>query len=266
MSKILFIGSGQMSEAIIRALITNKTYLANDVLINDIDNSRLHYLQTKYNVIPTKQIKNTDIIVLGVRPQDQWPEIVKNLKLENNNTILISIIAGVSIAQIKQALTIHIPVIRTIPNTLTDTQYGYSGVATDNNDQWIIKQENVVKFFTSFGKLEYIDESLLNIFTGYAIAGPNYIYYFYESMVDAGVLAGLSRDVAKRIAIENLHGAAAMLQLSKKHPRELLDINNSPAGVGINSLYELNNSDFTAALQRSIQTAIKRTKELGENE
>ncbi|OCG03973.1 pyrroline-5-carboxylate reductase [Gilliamella sp. wkB112] len=263
MSKILFIGSGHMSEAIIRALINNNTYLPNDIFVNDIIEERLDYLKTTYNVIPTKQIIDADIIVLGVRPQDAWAEIVQQLNPKNEKTILISIIAGITIAKIKQALTINLPVIRTIPNTLTDTGYGYSGVATDKSDQLFVKQDLVVKFFNSFGKLEHIDESLLDIFTGYAVAGPNYIYYFYESLVDAGVLVGLSRDVAKRIALENLHGAASMLQLSNKHPRELLDINNSPAGVGINGLYELNNSDFTAGLQRSVKASVKRTVKLG---
>lgn len=266
MSKILFIGSGHMSEAIIRALIKNKAYEPENILVNDIVKSRLDYLQLTYGVTPTGKIVNTDIIVLGVRPQDEWSDIVQQFDTNKINTIIISIIAGVTIAQIKASLKVDIPVIRTIPNTLTDTGFGYSGIATDVNEQAVAKQKSVTQFFNSFGKLEYIDESLLDIFTGYAVAGPNYIYYFYESLVDAGVLVGLPRDMAKRIALENLHGAASMLQLSQKHPRQLLDINNSPAGVGIHSLYELNNSDFAAGLQRSVKAGVIRTVELGKNQ
>lgn len=266
MSKILFIGSGHMSEAIIRALIKNKVYEPENILVNDIVKSRLDYLQLTYRVTPTGKIVNADIIVLGVRPQDEWSDIVQQFDTNKINTIIISIIAGVTIAQIKASLKVDIPVIRTIPNTLTDTGFGYSGIATDVNDHTVAKQKSVTQFFNSFGKLEYIDESLLDIFTGYAVAGPNYIYYFYESLVDAGVLVGLPRDMAKRIALENLHGAASMLQLSQKHPRQLLDINNSPAGVGIHSLYELNNSDFAAGLQRSVKAGVIRTVELGKNQ
>ena len=266
MSKILFIGSGHMSEAIIRALIKNKAYEPKNILVNDIVKSRLDYLQLTYGVTPTSKIVNADIIVLGVRPQDEWSDIVQQFGTNKINTIIISIIAGVTIAQIKASLKVDIPVIRTIPNTLTDTGFGYSGIATDVNEQAVAKQKSVTQFFNSFGKLEYIDESLLDIFTGYAVAGPNYIYYFYESLVDAGVLVGLPRDMAKRIALENLHGAASMLQLSQKHPRQLLDINNSPAGVGIHSLYELNNSDFAAGLQRSVKAGVIRTVELGKNQ
>jgi pyrroline-5-carboxylate reductase len=49
------------------------------------------------------------------------------------------------------------------------------------------------------------------------------------------------------VVLENLLGAVEMLRQSQKHPRQLLDINNSPAGVGIHALYELNNSDFAQA-------------------
>ncbi|MDF7666498.1 pyrroline-5-carboxylate reductase [Orbaceae bacterium ESL0727] len=265
MHKILFIGGGQMSEAIIRALINHNVYAPTDIGVNDIAPARIDYLHSTYNIQDTCDLNGVeaDLIVLAVRPQDAWHTILTQLQPLNSQAVLISIIAGVTIAQLKQALTVNLPVVRTIPNTLTDTGFGYSGVATDEQDSYCVKQQNVLTFLTGFGKIEPIDESLLDIFTGYSVAGPNYIYYFYESLVDAGVLAGLPRDKAKRLAIENLHGAASMLTISQKHPRELLDINNSPAGVGMHALYELNNSDFAAGLQRSVLAAVKRTVALG---
>jgi pyrroline-5-carboxylate reductase len=268
MAKIYFIGSGHMSEAIIRALIKNGVYPAKDILVFDIDNDRLSLLQERYGVQPVEQMEQglneADLIILGVRPQDDWSHI---LQCCNNHvrteTIIISLIAGVSIQQLKSHLNGTVTVIRTIPNTLTDTGFGYSGVAVDHDDSDIVRQRDVIRFFHGFGKMEVVSENLLNTFTGVGVVGPNYIYYFYEALVDAGVLAGLSRNTAKTLALENLKGSAAMLELSGKHPRELLDINNSPAGVGIHALYELNNSNFTAALQRSVLAAVKRTTELG---
>lgn len=264
--KILFIGSGQMSEAIIRALIKNQVYQAENILIDDLSNARLAALQNRYQVTIASDSQAADIIVLGVRPQDDWQGILQRLSGVKPDAIIISIIAGVTIAQIKSALNVVVPVIRTIPNTLTDTGFGYSGVATDQLDQKIALQPKVAAFFNGFGKFEIIQESLLDIFTGYGVAGPNYVYYFYESLVDAGVLAGLPRDIAKRLALENLKGSAAMLDITQKHPRELLDINNSPAGVGMHGLFALNNSDFAAGLQRSVLAAVQRTVELGKQQ
>lgn len=261
--KILFIGSGQMSEAIIRALIKNNVYRADNILIDDISPQRLTDLKAQYQVTINNDVTQADIIVLGVRPQDDWAGVLKRLQSLKPTAIIISIIAGVTIAQIKAVLTVKNPVVRTIPNTLTDTGFGYSGVAVDDTDKEIANHKNVTDFFNGFGRFELIKESLLDIFTGFGVSGPNYVYFFYEALVDAGVLAGLPRDVAKRLALENLKGSAAMLEISKKHPRELLDINNSPAGVGMHGLYELNKSDFAAGLQRSVLAAVKRTTELG---
>ena len=61
MSKILFIGSGHMSEEIIRALIKNKAYEPENILVNDIVKSRLDYLQLTYGVTPTSKIVNKSI-------------------------------------------------------------------------------------------------------------------------------------------------------------------------------------------------------------
>lgn len=260
---ILFIGGGQMAEAILRVQLKNQLYQPAQIMVNDIDDARLHYLAQTYQITPVSDlaavVAQADIIVLGVRPQDPWAAILQSLSLFKAGATLISIIAGVTIAQLNVAINAPLTIIRTIPNTLTDTGFGYSGVVAEK-----ALSEAVNAFFSGFSKIELIAERLLDTFTGYGVAGPNYIYYFYESLVDAGVLAGLPRDVAKRLALENLKGAAAMLELSKKHPRELLDINNSPAGVGMHGLYELNNSDFAAGLQRSVLAAVKRTTELGQ--
>lgn len=147
---------------------------------------------------------------------------------------------------------------RVIPSTLTDTGYGYSGVTLNQH----ARAETLDGFFTAFGKVLYLEERLIDVFTGFGVAGPNYIYYFIESLTDAGVLAGLPRPLATKVVQENRLGAVEMLRLSGKHPRQLLDINNSPTGVGMHGLYELNNSDFAAGLQRSVLAAVKRTTAL----
>lgn len=152
------------------------------------------------------------------------------------------------------------PIARAIPNTLTDTGFGYSGVTLNPH----ASAAEIEPFLRGFGKVLYLPERLIDIFTGFGVAGPNYIYYFIESLTDAGVLAGLPRPQATEVVQENLLGAVEMLRQSQKHPRQLLDINNSPAGVGIHGLYELNNSDFAAGLQRSVLAAVRRTRELGQ--
>ncbi|WP_440894741.1 pyrroline-5-carboxylate reductase family protein [Amphibacillus sp. Q70] len=260
--RVHFIGGGQMSEAIIRAMLTNDAD-KQLITVTDIDQKRNEYLTGRYGVKANEYgmtgLAEADLIVIGVRPQDDLSTVSRTIiEQAKEKATIVSIVAGVTLVQLENWLGKNRPIVRVIPNTLTDTGLGFSGVALNEH----ASKEAVEPFLTSFGKVKYIDEKLIDAFTGYGVAGPNYVYYFIESFVDAGVLAGLPRDLAFEVALENLVGAVDMLKHSGKHPRQLLDINNSPAGVGIHAIHQLNSSDFAAGLQRSVLTAVNRTTEL----
>jgi pyrroline-5-carboxylate reductase len=262
--KIHFIGGGQMAEAIIRASISNNTLSIDQISVSDINEARLQFLSTKYG-IDTKSsqeqgLSSADLIVVAVRPQDDLTTLGQIVQqFASPTAVIVSIVAGVTNVQLAGYFGAERSIIRVIPNTLTDTGYGYSGVALNA----YASRDQVEPFLLGFGKVQYLDEAFMDIFTGFGVAGPNYIYFFIESFVDAGVLAGLPREQAWSVALENMMGSVAMLQQTGLHPRQLLDINNSPGGVGMHGLYELNNSDFAAGLQRSVLAAVKRTTELG---
>jgi pyrroline-5-carboxylate reductase len=262
--RISFIGGGQMAEDMLHAIELHDNLSIDQVTIMDIDESRLNDLHHKYKVRTSLSLehtlKNADLIKIAVRPQDNLAEIGDQVqKWINPNVTLLSIVAGVTLEKLESYFGKERPIVRVIPNTLTVTGYGYSGVSLSVN----VAKERVDEFLQVFGKVQYLDESLMDAYTGYGVAGVNYIYYFVESFVDAGVMAGLPRDMAWKLALENLTGAAAMLQKTGMHPRQLLDINNSPGGVGIHALHELNRSDFAAGLQQSVLRAVSRTTELG---
>ncbi|MGN8646152.1 pyrroline-5-carboxylate reductase [Gracilibacillus sp. HCP3S3_G5_1] len=261
---IHFIGGGQMVEAIIRAVLANGTTTAEEMTVADISEERNTYLSEAYHVEARKTqesaLKKADIIVIGVRPQDDLASVGRLIREHSNkHAVIVSIVAGVTIEKLTGFIGEERAIARVIPNTLTNTGFGYSGVALNS----LATIEQVDVFLKGFGKVMYVEEKLIDIFTGFGVAGPNYVYYFIESLADAGVLAGLSRDQAWQITLENVAGAVEMLKQSGKHPRQLLDINNSAGGVGIHALHELNSSDFAAGLQRSVIKAVKRTTELG---
>ncbi|MFS2222315.1 pyrroline-5-carboxylate reductase family protein [Pantoea sp. B65] len=263
MSHIHFIGAGQMSEAIIRAALKRQVLQTAEITLADIDPARISLLRERYQLTDSADaaaaLSKADYIVIGVRPQDDIAAVAQTItQYAAPTATVISIIAGVTLARLSSLLGATRPIARIIPNTLTDTGLGYSGVVFNA----LVQPEPLLPFLESFGKVMLLEERLIDIFTGYAVAGVNYVYYFIESLTDAGVLAGLSRPQATQVAWENLLGAVEMLKLSGHHPRQLMDINNSPAGVGINGLYQLNNSDFAAGLQRSVLAAVKRTTEL----
>jgi len=260
-----FIGGGQMAEAIIAALTSSQHFAARQISVTDIDPSRLDRLRAGYGVRASRDdqgLAEASLVVLAVRPQDDLASVCRAVQTAPRGALVVSIIAGVTLARLADLVGPGYPLVRVIPNTLTKTGFGYSGASFVPGAD-LSSNPLLSSFLTGFGKVEFVDEALLDRFTGYGVAGPNYIYYFVESLADAGVLVGLPRPLAWKLALENLKGAAAMLEQTKLHPRQLLDINNSPGGVGIHALHELNASDFAAGLQRAVLAAVKRTEALG---
>ncbi|QIZ03486.1 pyrroline-5-carboxylate reductase family protein [Limosilactobacillus reuteri] len=261
--KIYSFGGGQMVEAMLRAALKKKVITPETTGITDISSDRVNYLTDTYHIQASQQpdwtaVENADLVILGVRPQDNCQEIMKELVAHHYQKDVLSIIAGVTVAQLSSQEDLF-AITRIIPNTLTDVAMGYSGVVKNNRANQTIIED----FLNSFGKVDYIDESLLDVFTGYGVAGPNYIYNFLISFTNAGVLAGMPRQQANKLALENLRAAAAFVEQSGKHPAELLDINNSAGGVGITAQHELDKSTFSAGIENAVLAAVKRTKELG---
>lgn len=261
--KVYSFGGGQMVEAMLRAALKKDVIKPEDTGVTDISAERVSYLADRYQINTNQQpdwkaVADADLVILGVRPQDNWQEIMKELVAHNYAKDVLSIVAGVTVKQLSSQDD-HFAITRIIPNTLTDVAMGYSGVV--KNDR--ANQQVVETFLNSFGKVDYIDESLLDVFTGYGVAGPNYIYNFLIAFTNAGVLAGMPRQQANKLAIENLKAAAAFVEASGKHPAELLDINNSAGGVGITAQHELDKSSFAVGIEDAVLAAVNRTKELG---
>lgn len=263
MTHVHFIGAGQMAEAIVRASLARRTLSQDRISVEDIDTGRVEALARACGLAQGPDadagLARADLVVIAVRPQDDLAGVAQRIRqVASAQATVVSIVAGLTVERLETLLGNDRAIARVIPNTLTDTGYGYSGVTLNAR----ARAGDVDAFLSGFGKVLHLDEKLIDIFTGFAVAGPNYIYYFIESLTDAGVLAGLPRAQAAMVVQENLVGAVEMLRLTGKHPRQLLDINNSPAGVGMHGLYELNASDFAAGLQRSVLAAVRRTTEL----
>ena len=187
--KIYAFGGGQMVEAMLRAALKKGIIKAETTGVTDISADRVNYLTDTYHLQASQQpdwtaITAADLVILGVRPQDDWQQIMKELVNHDYAKDVLSIIAGVTVKQLASQAD-RFAITRIIPNTLTDVAMGYSGVVkNDRANQTVIEE-----FLNSFGKVDYIDESLLDVFTGYGVAGPNYIYNFLISFTNAGVLA-----------------------------------------------------------------------------
>lgn len=264
-SKILFIGTGVMSEGIIKGLLTDNIMSEENIIINNRTSSKMIRLSELYGVKCCNNvidgINRADIIIIGVKPPDLDDVLAVIKKVENNTAIIVSIVAGKNISGIEDYLGKDRKIIRVMPNALVDVKIGFTALCCNENvtpEEFGLVQ-NLMK---SIGDTVIIKESLFDAFTGFCCSGPAFVYEFIEAMIDSGVFVGFSRSDSIKFSIQNIIGACEMVKATSEHPAVLKERMTSPAGTTITGLKVLNESGFKGLIQNSVSSAVKRSKEL----
>jgi len=172
--------------------------------------------------------------------------------------------AGLPLRRLETQLEPRARVVRVMPNICCVVGAGAAGYAagahaTDKD------MEKVGAILNSFGIGMPVEEKFLDAVTGLSGSGPAYVFLFMEALADGGVQVGLSREVAVRLALQTVYGAARMALESKKHLAELKDEVASPGGTTIAGLYALEQNGFRGSVMDAVVKATHRSRELGEN-
>lgn len=261
-----FIGTGMMGTAMIKGIIGANIVNASNIHVFDLDESKLQALEKDLGVtrVPTSSelVKKCNFIVLAVKPN-----IVKLVLNEVNNEftddkILISIAAGIPLKTYKTVLGENKKIIRAMPNTPAVIGEGMTLISFDasvNEDE--IKE--AMNILGSLGKVECMDEKLMNEVVALTGSSPAYVFMLIEAMADAAVLSGIPRQTAYRLASQAVQGSAKMVAETGKHPGELKDQVCSPAGTTIEAVATLEKNGFRNAIIEAMNDCTKKSKDLG---
>jgi pyrroline-5-carboxylate reductase len=264
--KIAFLGGGNMAEALIKGLIAAGTAKPDQVLVADVSSDRLEHLRKTYGIIIQKSnrdaVSQAEIVLLCVKPQVIDVVLTKIVPVADKDKLLISIAAGVTIARIEKVLTGGPRVVRVMPNTPALVLAGAAGLAggkNATNDDLALAQS----IFNSVGRAFIVDEKLMDAVTGLSGSGPAYVFTIIEALAEAGVKAGLPRQLALELAAQTVYGAAKMVLETKEHPGKLRDMVTSPGGTTIEGLHALEEGKLRATLMNAVAAATARSRELG---
>ena len=267
--KIGFIGGGNMAEGIIRGLIQSGTKTGGEITVLEIIPARAAYLEERYKVTPAKDYealaKDAETIVLAVRPQEA-PEVMREAAvfLKEETHVLVSICAGISIASLLERAGRKLPAARIMPNTMVDVQRGYSALAF-SEDFAPERRDAVIEITDAIGKTMLLKEELFDAFTATGCAGPEWLILYARALVDGAVESGLARRDAEKIVYENLAATGAMLLESERHPGQIVDEMNTPAGIGIAGFHVFQSRGIHGAAMDTVVAAWKRTTQLKGN-
>lgn len=270
-TKITFIGPGAMAEAMLTGILKNKLTKPDNILASGPIVERNVELHGKYGIQTftdnNDAAKQADVVILSVKPQ-RLQKVLEGLRGSiPKDTLVVSIVAGASIAKIERLLD-HKKVVRSMPNTPAQIGEGitvwYPAPSVSEKEKEITRT-----ILTAFGQEVLVDEEeYLDKATALSGTGPAYVYLFMEAMVDAGVHMGFSRRIAEQLVTATVRGSVDFYDKDGFDSRHLAAFRNqvtSPGGTTAEALYYLEKAGFRTAISRAIWAAFQRSKELGQD-
>ena len=181
-------------------------------------------------------------------------------QLGGERPLLISVLAGVTLARLQALFPVH-RIVRAVPNTPALVRQGLTGLAWGEGIP-AEQQLWVRQLFAQVGEVLDLPESQLDAFLALTSSGPAYVALVAEAMADGAVAAGLPRALALRLAHRTLAGTAALLQEQELHPAQLKDMVASPGGTTIAGLRQLERAGVRSALIEAVLAAAERSRQL----
>lgn len=260
-----FIGGGNMAEAMIKGIVQSGL---KDIIVSEPRDDRRTYLEKTYGIKVTSDnreiVRNSHIIILAVKPQNMDDVTNGITDLISNDKIIISIAAGITLSYLSSRLNKTSKIIRVMPNTPALVQEGMSVLSMF---ECIADKEMVFirDIFMSIGKVLVLPEKYMDAVTALSGSGPAFIALFVESMIEAGVAVGLSRENAAELAIQTLIGTAKLLETGMP-PDKLREMVTSPGGTTAAGLGVFEQKGLKNIVTAVIEAARDRSKELGRKE
>lgn len=262
-----FIGGGIMAEAMLSRAIAGGSLSASDVVVAEPVEAR-HAALAAYGARAVtanrEAVEGAGLVVLAVKPQHVdhvFSDLAGNL--DTGQTVL-SILAGVPLARLTEGLQ-HRAVVRVMPNTPAQVGAGMS-VWTATPDVSEEGRSAAAALLRALGKeWPVADESYIDMATAVSGSGPAYVFAFIESLVEAGVYLGMTRDMALTLSVQTVLGSAQLVSETGDDPGLLRQRVTSPGGTTAEALRALEQGGFKATLQEAIIAAHQRARELGGN-
>lgn len=264
MKKIGFIGVGNIANAIISGAVQGQIIKPQDLILYDIDAKKLDAFVQK-GIATAESIEalaeKADILFLTVKPQILTSVLEQLKSCLNENTLIISPVAGVKIEKINTALGNNKKIIRVMPNTPLMYSAGATAIAVGEG----VSQEDKLfceKIFASSGVTAILPEEQIDVVTGISGSSPAFFMRFAREIINTGVSRGMCRADAEKLVLGTMLGTAKMMLQSDNTVDELIKAVASPGGTTEAGLNTMDSKAFDSLVLKIITSAINRSEEL----
>jgi pyrroline-5-carboxylate reductase len=255
-----------MASALIGGLLAKGFDAGSISVIERVEAARDHLVQ-KYRVhasaAPDDATRGADAVLLAVKPQDLRAALVPLAPFVHGK-LVISIAAGVRLADLSRWLAGHDRLVRSMPNTPALIGAGIAALYAPPG-VGAADRASAESVLAAVGETVWVEsEALLDPVTALSGSGPAYVFWFIEQLAQSGVALGLAEETARKLALQTVLGAAQLAACSSESPAVLRERVTSRGGTTEAALRVFDEERLAERLRRALEAASRRGAELGE--
>ncbi|HEY0179279.1 MAG TPA: pyrroline-5-carboxylate reductase, partial [Dokdonella sp.] len=263
---VAFVGGGNMARSLIGALIRAGAAPASIAVAEpsaELRAALAHDFGVAAHADARTAAERAETIVLAVKPQIVELVCVELAALAAaHRPLVVSIAAGVRVAQIGAWLGADVAIVRAMPNTPALLGAGASGLFA-NAAADAEQRARAAALLGAAGLAVWVeDEAQMDAVTALSGSGPAYFFLLAEALEDAAAAQGLPRDVARALAAQTCLGAGRMLVEDGEPPARLRERVTSPGGTTAAALDAFAAGGFRALVEAAVDAATRRAREL----
>jgi pyrroline-5-carboxylate reductase len=261
---LVLVGAGKMGGAMLEGWLARGLRPKTVTVLDLKPSKRIEDLVRRgvaLNAAPKKT--KASVIVVAVKPQDAASTLASLAPRADASTLVISIMAGRTLAFLKDGFPDGAPIVRAMPNLPASIGRGMT-VAVGNRKVGETHRKIATDLLSACGSVEWVnDEKLIDAVTAVSGSGPAYVFLLAEALTAAAIAAGLPAGLAARLARETIAGAGELMLCSPLDAATLRKNVTSPGGTTAAALEVLMGpGGFETLVTTAVAKAARRSREL----
>ena len=263
-----FIGAGNMTRSLAGGLLNNG-WGQDKLVLSDPNLEQRQAVMEALGLVVFEHnqevVARAQVLILAVKPQSlRTLAVDMAAAVQKAQPLVISIAAGIRVADIQRWLGGNLPVIRVMPNTPALVGAGVAGLYANAlvSDAQRDTAESILRAVGTTVWLK--DEALMDVVTAVSGSGPAYFLLVIEALEQAAIAHGLDHASARLLAIETAYGAAKMALEGGDEPATLRARVTSPGGTTEQAIKVLEDAGIMALFHDAVGAAVRRSRELAD--
>ncbi len=266
MSKIAFLGAGNMAAAMVEGLINSKAAAPTDILCYSASGRSAQALAARTGIQQATSLEDltaeADTLIIAFKPQ-HLSTADAALTALTSGKLVISVLSGKRLETLSKVFPQARNVIRTMPNTPSQIGAGITPWCAARALS-IEDRDTIESLLTAMGRQLEIAEDMMDSATAVSGSGAGFVFEFAGALCAAAENAGFDAETARTLSIETLLGSARLLARSPDSPETLRNKVASPNGTTEAGLNRMAEGDLRGLIRDTIEAARLRAIEVSQ--